>query len=64
MLNNFMSNRKFPDLFKWFKDFLGYKESGMIDAIPQTAVNKERPTGELAMEIGKTTCKFGCLSCK
>ena len=46
-------NRKFPELFKWFKDFLGYKESGMIEAVPQSAIGKERICGELAMEIGK-----------
>ena len=45
-------SRKFPELFKWFKDFLGYKESGFIDPIPQSATGKERITGDLAMEIG------------
>ncbi len=45
--------RKFSDLFKWFKDFLGYKESGMIEAIPASATGKERISGELAMEIGE-----------
>ena len=45
-------NRKFPELFKWFKDFLGYKESGMIEAVPSSAIGKERICGELAMEIG------------
>ena len=49
----FNFNRKFPELFKWFKDFLGYKESGMIEAVPQSAIGKERICGELAMEIGK-----------
>ena len=45
--------RKFPELFKWFKDFLGYKEhGGTIEAIPQNAAGKERISGELAMEIG------------
>ena len=45
--------RKFPELFKWFKDFLGYKEhGGTIEAIPQNATGKERISGELAMEIG------------
>ncbi len=47
--------RKFSDLFKWFKDFLGYKESGMIEAIPASATGKERISGELAMEIGEFT---------
>ena len=42
---------KSPELLKWLKDFLGYKESGLIEAVPQS-VGKERITGELAMEIG------------
>ncbi len=42
--------RKFPDLYKWFKEFLGYKESDRIEA-PQRP--KDRSQGELAMEIGK-----------
>lgn len=46
--------RKFPELFKWFKDFLGYKESGgAVESVPQGATGKERISGELAMEIGK-----------
>ena len=45
--------RKFPELFKWFKDFLGYKESGgSVEAVPSGATGKERISGELAMEIG------------
>ncbi|XP_052215877.1 paired amphipathic helix protein Sin3a-like isoform X2 [Dreissena polymorpha] len=49
---------KFPELFKWFKDFLGYKESGgMVESIPQNATGKERISGELAMEIDYATCK-------
>ena len=44
--------RKFPELFRWFKDFLGYKESGMIEPVPPAATGKERISGELAMEIG------------
>ena len=49
---DFSPTRKFPELFKWFKDFLGYKESGMIEAVPSSAIGKERICGELAMEIG------------
>ncbi|XP_064645253.1 paired amphipathic helix protein Sin3a-like isoform X2 [Lineus longissimus] len=49
---------KYPDLFKWFKDFLGYKEmSGMIEALPQGATGKERISGDLAMEIDYASCK-------
>lgn len=46
--------RKFPELFKWFKDFLGHKETGgSIEALPQGATGKERFGSDLAMEIGK-----------
>ena len=43
---------KFADLYKWFKDFLGYKESGSVEPIPQSAL-KERINSDLAMEIGR-----------
>lgn len=47
-----------PELYKWFKDFLGYKESGgTTEAVPQGALGKERVSGELAMEIDYATCK-------
>ncbi|KAJ8311553.1 hypothetical protein KUTeg_010908 [Tegillarca granosa] len=51
--------KKYPELYKWFKDFLGYKESGgTIEAVPQGATGKERISGDLSMEIGRTTlCK-------
>ncbi|XP_062511637.1 paired amphipathic helix protein Sin3a-like isoform X2 [Corticium candelabrum] len=45
---------KFPDLFTWFKQFLGYKESGHVD-LSMPAV-KERGS-ELAAEIDFTSCK-------
>ena len=51
--------RKFPELFRWFKDFLGYKESGMIEPVPQAATGKERISGELAMEIGVWSFSIG-----
>lgn len=59
---------RYPDLFKWFKDFVGYKESansqqenegsgkksGSSDAmVPQ----RERFSGDSAMEIDYATCK-------
>jgi len=46
-----------PELFKWFKDFLGYKESGLNEPVPQAVATKERVTGELAMEIDYASCK-------
>lgn len=49
---------KFPELFKWFKDFLGYKETGpMVEPVPSRVANQERVTGDLAMEIDYSTCK-------
>jgi hypothetical protein len=42
--------RKFPELFKWFKEFLGYKDSSPME----TPGFKERTSGELAhLEIGE-----------
>ena len=49
---------KFADLYKWFKDFLGYKESGSVEPIPQSAL-KERINSDLAMEIG--LCRTACV---
>ncbi|KAK7075084.1 Paired amphipathic helix protein Sin3a [Halocaridina rubra] len=50
---------KFPDLLKWFKDFVGYREgaSSTADIIPSTVAKQERISGDLAMEIDYTTCK-------
>ena len=48
---------KYSELFKWFKDFLGYKESGITEAIPQAVAAKERVSGDLAMEIDYASCK-------
>ncbi|XP_071943532.1 paired amphipathic helix protein Sin3a-like isoform X2 [Antedon mediterranea] len=44
---------KFPELFRWFKEFLGYKESDKVDHMAP----KERSQGELATEINFTHCK-------
>ncbi|XP_029430673.1 paired amphipathic helix protein Sin3a [Rhinatrema bivittatum] len=43
---------KFPELFTWFKNFLGYKESTHIEPFP-----KERATEGFAMEIDYASCK-------
>ncbi|CAL1533075.1 unnamed protein product [Lymnaea stagnalis] len=49
---------KFPDLFREFKDLLGVNEQGGgVEAVPHGAAQKERISGELAMEIDFTTCK-------
>lgn len=44
--------RKFPELFTWFKNFLGYKESVHMETYP-----KERATEGIAMEIDYASCK-------
>ncbi|TRY93571.1 hypothetical protein DNTS_016418 [Danionella cerebrum] len=43
---------KFPELFTWFKNFLGYRESAHIESFP-----KERATEGIAMEIDYASCK-------
>ncbi|OCT87071.1 hypothetical protein XELAEV_18020764mg [Xenopus laevis] len=43
---------KFPELFTWFKNFLGYKESSHMESFP-----KERATEGIAMEIDYASCK-------
>ena len=41
---------KFPDLFTWLKEFLGYKDSTPMETMTSF---KERTSGELAhLEIG------------
>lgn len=48
------SVRKFPDLFREFKDLLGVNEQGGgVEPVPHGATQKERISGELAMEIGR-----------
>ncbi|XP_075872568.1 paired amphipathic helix protein Sin3a-like isoform X3 [Nelusetta ayraudi] len=43
---------KFPELFNWFKNFLGYREVSHMDTYP-----KERATEGIAMEIDYASCK-------
>ncbi len=43
---------KFPELFTWFKNFLGYKEMPHLERYP-----KERATEGIAMEIDYASCK-------
>uniref|UniRef100_A0A7N8Y5C9 SIN3 transcription regulator family member Aa n=1 Tax=Mastacembelus armatus TaxID=205130 RepID=A0A7N8Y5C9_9TELE len=43
---------KFPELFNWFKNFLGYREMSQIESYP-----KERATEGIAMEIDYASCK-------
>uniref|UniRef100_A0A3Q2YQG0 Paired amphipathic helix protein Sin3a n=1 Tax=Hippocampus comes TaxID=109280 RepID=A0A3Q2YQG0_HIPCM len=43
---------KFPELFTWFKNFLGYREMSHMEAYP-----KERATEGIAMEIDYASCK-------
>ena len=46
-------NRKFPELYRAFKEILGYREAGSIEAIPAAALGKERIGGDYAKEIGE-----------
>lgn len=48
----FLVIRKFPELFTWFKNFLGYRECAHIESFP-----KERATEGIAMEIDYASCK-------
>ena len=61
LAGNFLN--KSPELYRWFKDFIGIKEgpqsagansSNLDHAIPQQNLpNRERMAGDSAMEIGK-----------
>jgi paired amphipathic helix protein Sin3a len=60
---------KFPELFRWFKDFLGHNEGSGggatnvggpqgpgavgVEAISNNVARQDRPVGDLAMEIGE-----------
>lgn len=61
---------RFPELMRWFKDFLGHVPETQgstnananamdMEAIPNNVVraHQERPQGDLAMEIDYTACK-------
>ncbi|XP_031549385.1 paired amphipathic helix protein Sin3a-like isoform X2 [Actinia tenebrosa] len=51
--SNFLG--KFPELFSWFKEFLGYKDSSPMESMTGY---KERTSGELAhLEIDYSSCK-------
>ncbi len=56
--------QKHPELFKWFKEFVGFKEgqigTGMDGhqagpSLGPQAMARERMSGDSAMEIGKTS---------
>lgn len=48
--------RKYTDLYKWFKDFLGYKENNNnnVELVPKKieTQERERVVGDFATEIG------------
>ncbi|CAH1252012.1 SIN3A [Branchiostoma lanceolatum] len=46
--------RKFPELFNWFKQFLGYQESDRIEALP---MKSEKGSEGKHMEIDYSSCK-------
>jgi hypothetical protein len=45
-------DRRFPELFNWFKNFLGYREMSHTERYP-----KERALEGIAMEIDYASCK-------
>lgn len=63
---------KFPELFRWFKEFVGYREGSnnignsvsnfVLEGLPQRVVGmrdreRERMGGDVGMEIDYATCK-------
>uniref|UniRef100_A0A7N8XBU9 SIN3 transcription regulator family member Ab n=1 Tax=Mastacembelus armatus TaxID=205130 RepID=A0A7N8XBU9_9TELE len=48
---------KFPELFTWFKNFLGYRESSHGESSHAETLPKERATEGIAMEIDYASCK-------
>uniref|UniRef100_A0A8C6LMV2 Paired amphipathic helix protein Sin3a n=1 Tax=Nothobranchius furzeri TaxID=105023 RepID=A0A8C6LMV2_NOTFU len=48
---------KFPELFTWFKNFLGYRESSLGESSHAEILPKERSTEGIAMEIDYASCK-------
>ncbi|KAM6943140.1 paired amphipathic helix protein Sin3a-like [Xenentodon cancila] len=48
---------KFPELFMWFKNFLGYRESIHVEPCYVESLPKERSTEGIAMEIDYASCK-------
>ncbi|XP_053721872.1 paired amphipathic helix protein Sin3a-like [Synchiropus splendidus] len=48
---------KFPELFSWFKNFLGYRESNHGDLSHAESLPKERAMEGIAMEIDYASCK-------
>lgn len=61
---------RFPELLRWFKDFLGHSPDSSsstsanatginVETLPNNVVrsHQERPQGDLAMEIDYSTCK-------
>ncbi|KAJ0056818.1 hypothetical protein NL108_018215, partial [Boleophthalmus pectinirostris] len=48
---------KFPELFSWFKNFLGYRESMHSESSHAESLPKERGTEGIAMEIDYASCK-------
>ncbi|XP_046399694.1 paired amphipathic helix protein Sin3a [Ischnura elegans] len=56
---------KFPELFRWFKEFVGHIDGGssllggggVVEPVSNNVARQDRPTGDLAMEIDYSTCK-------
>lgn len=45
---------KFPELMRWFREFLGQNET---EAVPFNVIRSERPQGDHALEIDLATAK-------
>lgn len=70
---------KFPELFRWFKDFLGHNEGSGgaasavggpqgpgavgVEAISNNVARQDRPVGDLAMEIGEYSSRHDRWQC-
>lgn len=53
ILTGFFLFRKYAELFKWFKDFVGYKETNNCDIVPKKIETQEQTRiGDFATEIG------------
>lgn len=62
---------KFPELLRWFKEFVCFKEENAplgpgghhLESVANSVARPDRPTGDLAMEIGKSTSRIRKVCC-